>query len=51
MSPKKDVTRTFPSLIGKKNQRSGMSAAVCLIVATRSSVRVLQLSSCEQCSA
>jgi hypothetical protein len=48
MSPKKEATRMLPSLIGRKNQRSGMSAAVCFIVAARSSVRVLQLSSCEQ---
>ena len=37
MSPKKEPTRTLPCLIGRKSQRSGMSAAVCRIVAARSS--------------
>src|SRR6476646_5992916 len=43
--PKKDASRTFPALIGRNIQRSGMSAAVRLIEAARSSVRLLQASS------
>ena len=51
MSPQKEATRTFPSLIGRKNQRSGMSAAVRCMDAARSSVRLLQLSSFAQWAA
>jgi hypothetical protein len=47
-SPNMETTRTFASLIGRKSQRSGMSAAVRRIVAARSSVRVRQLSSSAQ---
>src|SRR6266511_152732 len=51
ISPRKEATRTLPSLIGRNHQRSGISASVRRIVAARSSVRFPQLSSLEQSSA
>jgi len=45
ISPNHEKMRTFPFLIGRKNQRSGMSTSGRCIDAVRSSVRVRQLSS------
>jgi len=48
VSPKKEAMRALPFLIGRNHQWPGMWAAVRLIVAARSPVRLRQLSSLEQ---